>query len=403
MLALKFALRYLFSKKSHSAINIISFICVCGVALTSMALITTMSVFNGFQDLVSSLYSNFDPQVKIKSAKGKTFHAHDSLFLELKQNKDIAVFTEVLEENALFSHKDRQVAARIKGVASNFEQLTNIDSVLVSGEFVLSDSVANYTSVGIGLATQLGINTGFIRPITVYAPMRGIKVNLSNPSNAFKEDWLFISSVFSINQPQYDDQMLITSLDFARNLFQYNDEVTAIELKLNDNIDTDKFISGLKARLGPDFLVLNRYEQQADSFRMMQIEKWVTFLIMSFILLIAAFNIIGSLSMLIIEKQSDMLTLRNLGAGKELICRIFLLEGWLISGFGAVCGILIGVFICLIQQHFGLLTLGNSGMFIVDAYPVKLEFIDVIAVLFIVTVVGFITAWIPVRQLRKKI
>lgn len=403
MLALKFALRYLFSKKSHSAINIISFICVCGVALTSMALITTMSVFNGFQDLVSSLYSNFDPQVKIKSAKGKTFHAHDSLFVELKKNKDIDIYTEVLEENALFSHKDRQVAAKLKGVAQNFEQLTNIDSVLVSGEFVLSDSVANYTSVGIGLATQLGINTGFIRPITVYAPMRGIKVNLSNPSNAFKEDWLFISSVFSINQPQYDDQMLITSLDFARNLFQYNDEVTAIELKLKENIDTDKFISALKSQLGPDFLILNRYEQQADSFRMMQIEKWVTFLIMSFILLIAAFNIIGSLSMLIIEKQSDMLTLRNLGAGKELICRIFLLEGWLISGFGAVCGILIGVFICLIQQHFGLLTLGNSGMFIVDAYPVKLEFVDVIAVLFIVTVVGFITAWIPVRQLRKKI
>ncbi|MGL4805169.1 MAG: FtsX-like permease family protein [Bacteroidales bacterium] len=403
MLALKFALRYLFSKKSHSAINIISFICVCGVALTSMALITTMSVFNGFQDLVSSLYSNFDPQIKIKSAKGKTFHVGESKFIHLRNNKDIAVFTEVLEENALFSHKDRQVAARIKGVADNFEQLTSIDSILVNGEFVLSDSIANYTSVGIGLATQLGINAGFVRPITVYAPMRGVKVNLSNPSNAFKEDWLFISSVFSINQPQYDDQMLITSLDFARNLFQYDDEVTAIELKLKDGVNADKFISNLKHELGADFLVLNRYEQQADSFRMMQIEKWVTFLIMSFILLIAAFNIIGSLSMLMIEKQSDMLTLRNLGASRELICKIFLLEGWLISGFGAVCGILIGVFICLIQQHFGLLTLGNSGMFIVDAYPVKLEFIDVFAVLIIVTVVGFITAWIPVRQLRKKI
>ncbi|MGL5731922.1 MAG: FtsX-like permease family protein, partial [Bacteroidales bacterium] len=392
MLALKFALRYLFSKKSHSAINIISFICVCGVALTSMALITTMSVFNGFQDLVSSLYSNFDPQIKIKSAKGKTFHVGESKFIHLRNNKDIAVFTEVLEENALFSHKDRQVAARIKGVADNFEQLTSIDSILVNGEFVLSDSIANYTSVGIGLATQLGINAGFVRPITVYAPMRGVKVNLSNPSNAFKEDWLFISSVFSINQPQYDDQMLITSLDFARNLFQYDDEVTAIELKLKDGVNADKFISNLKHELGADFLVLNRYEQQADSFRMMQIEKWVTFLIMSFILLIAAFNIIGSLSMLMIEKQSDMLTLRNLGASRELICKIFLLEGWLISGFGAVCGILIGVFICLIQQHFGLLTLGNSGMFIVDAYPVKLEFIDVFAVLIIVTVVGFITA-----------
>lgn len=403
MLALKFALRYLFSKKSHSAINIISFICVCGVAITSMALITTMSVFNGFQDLVTTLYSNFDPQVKIKSAKGKTFHAEDSIFVALKQNKDIAVFTEVLEENALFSHKDRQVAAKIKGVDNNFEQLTNIDSVLVSGEFVLTDSIANYTSVGIGLATQLGINTGFIRPITVYAPMRGVKVNLSNPSNAFKEDWLFISSVFSINQPQYDDQMLITSLSFARNLFQYDDEVTAIELKLNKGVNTDKFIGGLKSQLGKDYIVLNRYEQQADSYRMMQIEKWVTFLIMSFILLIAAFNIIGSLSMLIIEKQSDMITLRNLGADKDLICKIFLLEGWLISGFGAICGIIIGVLICLIQQHFGLLTLGNSGMFIVDAYPVKLEAIDVIAVLSIVTIVGFITAWIPVRQLKKKL
>ncbi|MGL5772734.1 MAG: ABC transporter permease, partial [Bacteroidales bacterium] len=343
------------------------------------------------------------PQIKIKSAKGKTFHVGESKFIHLRSNKDIAVFTEVLEENALFSHKDRQVAARIKGVADNFEQLTSIDSILVNGEFVLSDSIANYTSVGIGLATQLGINAGFVRPITVYAPMRGVKVNLSNPSNAFKEDWLFISSVFSINQPQYDDQMLITSLDFARNLFQYDDEVTAIELKLKDGVNADKFISNLKHELGADFLVLNRYEQQADSFRMMQIEKWVTFLIMSFILLIAAFNIIGSLSMLMIEKQSDMLTLRNLGASRELICKIFLLEGWLISGFGAVCGILIGVFICLIQQHFGLLTLGNSGMFIVDAYPVKLEFIDVFAVLIIVTVVGFITAWIPVRQLRKKI
>lgn len=401
MLALRFALRYLFSKKSHNAINIISIICVCGVAITSMALITTMSVFNGFQDLVSSLYSSFDPQVKIISAKGKTFDPTDSLFLTVQKNPDIAILTEVIEDNALLSYSDRQVTGRIKGVSDNFRQLTKIDSILLSGDFMLEDSIAHYTSVGVGLASQLGINTGFIRPITVYAPKRGVKVNLSNPTSAFNEDYLFISSLFSINQPQYDDQMLITSLDFARTIFEYPTEVTALEIKLKEDVNTDRFIAATQKSLGDKYKVLSQYEQQADSYRMMQIEKWVTFLVLSFILLIAAFNIIGSLSMLILEKKDDMTTLRNLGADRSLIMRIFLIEGWLISATGAIAGILIGILLCWLQQTFGIIKLGTSGMFIVDAYPVKVEFIDVIAVTFIVSVIGFITAWVPVRQLKK--
>ncbi|MGL5317751.1 MAG: FtsX-like permease family protein [Bacteroidales bacterium] len=401
MLAFRFALRYLFSKKSHNAINIISIICVCGVAITSMALISTMSVFNGFQDLVSSLYSSFDPQVKITSTKGKTFDPTDALFLPIRNHPDIAILTEAIEDNALLSYNERQVTGRIKGVSENFRELTKIDSILLSGEFILKDSIVSYASVGVGLASQLGINTGFVRPITIYAPKRGAKVNLSNPTTAFNEDYLFIASLFSINQPQYDDQMIITSIDFARKVFEYPTEVTSLEIKLKEGVNANRFIQETQKKLGDRYRVLSQYEQQADSYRMMQIEKWVTFLVLSFILLIAAFNIIGSLSMLILEKKEDMTTLRNLGADRSLIMQIFLVEGWLISATGAISGILVGIFLCWIQQTFGIIKLGTSGMFIVDAYPVKVELIDVIAVTLVVSVIGFITAWIPVRQLKK--
>lgn len=401
-LALKFALRYLFSKKSHSAINIISMVCVGGVAITSMALICTMSVFNGFEELVSSLYSSFDPQVKVIAAKGKSFELNSASFSALRNHPEVAVFTEVVEENALVSYNERQVSARIKGVSDNFSELTRIDSLLVSGEFNPGDSIADMACLGIGLATQLGVNSGFVRPLLAFAPRRGASVNLTNPQGAFNEELLIIGGIFRVNQPQYDDELILVSLDFARGLFGYDTEVTALELALQANVDANRFIAKIQRELGSDYVVMSRFQQQADSYRMMKIEKWMTVLILSFILMIAAFNIIGSLTMLILEKRADAQTLRNLGADSILIRRIFLFEGWMISGFGAVVGVVVGVVLCLIQQTFGVITLGGSGMFIVDAYPVRLLWSDVFVVLAIVVSMGLLTAWIPVRRMERK-
>ncbi|MGL4993468.1 MAG: FtsX-like permease family protein [Bacteroidales bacterium] len=399
-LALKFALRYLFSKKSHSAINIISMVCVGGVAITSMAIICTMSIFNGFHELVSSLYSSFDPQVKITAAQGKSFTTNTALFDELRASSQVDILTEVLEENALISYNDHQISARLKGVSENFRELTQINSLLVSGEFTPEDSIANMACLGIGIASQLSVNSGFVRPLLVFAPKKGANVSLTNPQGSFNEELLMIGSIFRVNQPQYDDNMIIVSLEFARELFGYEDEVTALELKLKPDVDTDKFITKLKRTLGDSYIIQNQYQQQADSYKMMMIEKWMTFLILSFILMIAAFNIIGSLSMLIIDKKDDIKTLRNIGADNKLIRRIFLIEGWLISGIGALAGITIGIILCLIQQKFGIVSLGSSGMFIVDSYPVKLIWSDILIVVAIVITIGLTTAWIPVRRIE---
>lgn len=399
------AKRYLFSKKSHNAINIISGISVCGVSLATLAMVCTLSVINGFQDMVATFFTVFDPEIKVTAAMGKTFDVNDDRIKQLRSLPEIAVFTETLEDNAMVQYKDRQMMATIKGVQDNFEQLTSIDSVLYGkGEFTLHDEVVDYGVIGVELMSVLGTGVQFVDPLEIYAPRRGEKVNMANPAASFTKEFLFSPGVvFAVNQQKYDASYILTSLDFARKLFHYDTEVSAVELRLKPNQNITSMKSKIADMLGKDFVVRDRYEQQEDIFRIMEIEKLVSYLFLTFILLIACFNVIGSLSMLIIDKKEDVRTLRNLGADDKLISRIFLFEGRMISMFGAVTGIVLGLILCLIQQKFGLISLGGDGNFVVDAYPVSVHWGDVLLIFLTVLIVGFLSVWYPVRYLSKRL
>lgn len=400
------ARRYLFSKKKHNAINIISAISVCGVALATMALVCTLSVFNGFQDTVAELFTVFDPELKVTVAEGKVFDSQDERIRQVRELPEVEVLTETLEENAMVQYKDRQTMAVIKGVQNNFEQLTAIDSILYgAGEFILHDSIVDYGVMGIELVSTLGTGIQFVDPLQVYIPKRGVKVNMANPASSFNSDYLFSpGAVFAVNQQKYDSQYILTSLDFLRRLLDYTTEVSAIELKLKPGVNVSSVKSDIENILGDDFIVKNRYEQQEDVFRIMEIEKLVSYLFLTFILVIACFNVIGSLSMLILDKKEDVLTLRNLGADDRLISRIFLFEGRMISFCGALIGIVLGLILCFIQQKYGLITLGSGGdSFVVDAYPVSVHFWDVILVFVTVSAIGFLSVWYPVRYLSKRL
>ena len=402
------AKRYLFSKKSHNAINVISGVSVCGVALATLALVCTLSVFNGFQDLVTTMFTAFDPELKITAVSGKVFDAQDDRIQSLKQMPEVEVFSESLEDNVMVQYKDRQAMAVIKGVEDNFRQLTAIDSILYGRvEMVLHDEVVAYAIPGIELVSILGTGVRFLDPLEIYAPKRGSKINVASPASSFNSDYLHSSGlVFAVNQQKYDASYILTSLKFARDLFQYDTEVSSIELKLKEGANINKVQGRIASMLGKDFQVLNRYEQQADTYRIMEVEKLISYLFLTFILLIACFNVIGSLSMLIIDKRADVVTLRNLGANDKIIKRIFLLEGCLISFLGALIGVVLGVALCLVQQEFGLISLGSgdsAGAFVVDAYPVNVQLTDVLLVLLTVLVISFFSVQYPVRYLSRRL
>lgn len=401
------ARRYLFSKKSHNAINIISIISVCGVAFTTMALVCTLSVFNGFQDLVASFFTSFDPQLKIIPVEGKVFYKDDPAIRQLRNDKDIALFSECLEDNALAIYRNRQVMVHIKGVGDQFSELTDIDKLLYGdGSFVLHADVLQYGVPGIRLANSLGLGAYFEDPLQIYAPKKVAQINLSNPAASFSQSELYSSGVvFSVNQEKYDNNYILTSIDFARNLFDQPDMVSSIDLKLREGVDVDQAKSRIQLLLGEErFKVLDRYEQQADIFRIMRVEKLIAYIFLTFILLIACFNIIGSVSMLIIDKKDDVRTLRNLGANDNQIIRIFLYEGRMISAMGAVIGLISGLGLCWLQQTYGLIKMGSSeGMFLVDAYPVSVYWGDLLLVFITVLLIGFAALWYPIRYLGRRL
>ena len=398
------ARRYLVSKKSHNAINIISGISVCGVALASLALICTLSVFNGFQEVVASFFTAFDPELKITAVQGKVFSGKEPLVSSLRDWPEIEVYSESVEDNVMVEYKGRQAMAVIKGVEDNFDKLSPIDSILFGrGELILHDEVVSYGIPGIQLISILGTGVKFARPLDIYAPKRGAKVNMANPSTSFIKRKLFSTGlVFSVNQEKYDASYIITSIDFARDLFQYTDEVSSVSLKLRQGADVYKVQRRIRKTLGDGYKVENRYEQQADTYNVMKIEKLISYIFLTFILMIACFNVIGSLSMLIIDKKEDVVTLRNLGASDKQIVRIFLFEGRMISFVGAFAGIVLGLLLCYLQQRFGLIALG-SGAFVVDSYPVSVHLTDVVLVFVTVIVVGFLSVWYPVRYLSKRL
>ena len=381
---------------------------MCGVALATLALVCTLSVFNGFQDLVTTMFTAFDPEIKITAANGKVFDAQDERIQLLKELPEIEVFSESLEDNAMVQYKGRQTMVVIKGIEDNFNQLTAIDSILYGrGDWILHDEVVDYAIPGIELVSVLGTGIRFLDPLEVYAPKRGVKINVANPSTSFESSYLHSSGlVFAVNQQKYDASYILTSLSFARDLFQYKTEVSSIELRLVANADLKKVKNEIRRILGNDFLVLDRYEQQADTYRIMEVEKLISYVFLSFILLIACFNVIGSLSMLIIDKRNDVVTLRNLGADDQLISRVFLFEGYMITFFGALIGVGLGLLLCFIQQEFGLISLGSgssAGAFVVDANPVSVYATDVILVLITVLVTGFLSVFFPVRYLTRRL
>lgn len=400
------ARRYLFSKKSTNAINVISGISVVGVAVASMALVVTLSVFNGFHDMVASFFTQLDPQLKITPAKGKTAASNDSTLMRIRQLDEVAVATDVLEDQALAVYGDRQQMVTIKGVDDNYDKLTHIRQILEGdGDYALHAADMNYGILGLGVAYQLGIGYTYREPLKIYAPRREGQINMANLQDGFVEDELYSPGVlFSIKQGKYDKRYIITAIQFTRNLFDRDGELTSLELRLKPGSNFERVKAKVQEMAGTRFVVRDRYEQQEDTFRIMKVEKLMAYIFLTFILVIACFNIIGSLSMLMIDKRNDVVTLRNLGASDRQIIRIFLFEGRMISAIGAVIGIAIGLLLCLLQQQFGLIGLGSTeGSFVVDAYPVSVHPWDVVVVFFTVLAVGFISVWYPVHYFAKRL
>lgn len=405
-LASTIARRYLFAKKSTNAINIISGISVIGVVVATMALIIVLSVFNGFHDLVASFLTAFDPQIEITPAKGKSAPADDPLLLKIKELPQVDVSTECVEDQALAVFNGRQKMVRIKGVEDNFQYLTNIKSILYGdGEFTLHAADLEYGIPGIRVATDMGLGAYWNGYLKIYAPQREGQLDMMNPESAFAVDSLMATGcVFSVKQAKYDKQYILTSIAFARRLFYRQGEITSLSLRLKPGNDIDKVKDEVKKIVGDKYKVKDRFEQQEDTFRIMQIEKILAYVFLTFILVIACFNIIGSLSMLIIDKKDDVATLRHLGASDSLIQRIFLIEGSLISIVGAFIGTGLGLLICLLQQELGLVKMGSSsGSFVVDAYPLSVHYSDVTIVFFTVIIIGFVSVYYPVRYLTRRL
>ena len=400
------ARRYLFSKKSTHAINVISGISVVGVAVATMALVVTWSVFNGFHDLVASFFTQMDPQLKVTPVKGKTAPADDPILTEIRQMPEVEVATECLEEQALAVYGDRQMMVKIKGVEDNFNQLTHIQEILEGdGDFELHAADLNYGIPGLGVAYQLGLGYTYEHPLRIFAPRREGQLNMANPTEGFVVDELYSPGVvFCMKQGKYDKNYILTSLAFTRHLFDLEGRLSSLELRLKPGSDFERVKGQMEEIAGDKYHVFDRYEQQDDTFRIMKVEKLIAYVFLTFILMIACFNIIGSLSMLIIDKKEDVVTLRNLGAKDHQITRIFLFEGRLISAIGAVLGVLIGLLLCWLQQQYGIVRLGSSeGSFVVDAYPVSVHPWDIVLILFTVMAVGFLSVWYPVRYFSKRL
>jgi lipoprotein-releasing system permease protein len=400
------ARRYLFSKKSTNVINIISGISVVGVAVATMAMVVTLSVFNGFSDLVATLFTAFDPQIELTPKEGKTAPADDPLLTEVRQLPQVAVATESVEDMALAVYGDRQAMVNIKGVEDNFDQLTHIREILYGeGEYELHAANLDYGILGVRLAEQLGTGYHFYEPLKIYAPRREGQVDLTDPSDGFVSEELYSPGVlFSVQQAKYDKNYILTSISFARRIFDQQGMLSSLELRLKPGSDFEAVKAEINRIAGERYYVKDRYEQQDDTFRIMEIEKLIAYVFLTFILMVACFNIIGSLSMLIVDKRDDVVTLRNLGANDRQITQVFLFEGRMISAMGAVVGIIIGLLLCWLQQTFGIIALGSSaGSFIVDAYPVSVHYTDVLIVFFTVIVVGFLSVWYPVRYFSKRL
>ena len=400
------ARRYLFSKKSTHVINVISSISVIGVAVATMALVIVLSVFNGFHDLVASLFTSFDPQLKVVPVEGKTAPSDDPILTQIRLLPEVDVATETVEDQALAIYQGKQAMVKIKGVEDNFSELSHITDILYGdGTYSLHAANLEYGILGIRLAQTMGIGAQWDGYLKIYAPKKEGQLDLSNPGEGFVADSLNSPGVlFSVRQSKYDKNYIVTSIAFARNLFGQQGMLSDLEIRLKEGSNLNAVKAEMQKIAGTKYKVLDRFEQQEDTFKIMSIEKLMAYIFLTFILVVACFNIIGSLSMLIIDKKNDVVTLRNLGANDKQITRGFLFEGRMIAVIGAVIGIGLGLLLCLLQQQYGFVRLGESeGSFIVDAYPVSVHYTDVAIIFVTVIAVGWLAVWYPVRALSKRL
>ncbi len=401
MLAPFIARRYFFSRKSQRVINIISLISIVGVAIGTAALIIVLSVFNGFEGLIKELYNSFDSDLRITINEGKSFTDQEVKLDELKKIAGVKYVVNVIEDNVLVKYRDKQVTATIKGVSDNYIKATGIDSMMTDGRFVLENGDTDFAVVGGAIAynLQMSMNDLFSQ-LEIYAPRR-TATSFTNPEEAFNKRYVSPSGIFAIQQ-EFDSKYIIVPLRFANEIFEYNNQLSAIEIASQPGTDVDELQTKVENILGNKFVVKNRYQQHELIYRIMKSEKWAVFLILTFILVVAAFNVISSLTMLVIDKKKDIAILQSFGTDVNLLRRIFLYDGLLITFTGALIGLLIGFLICLLQQKFGLVQLGNAGSFVIDAYPVRMMLFDFIYVFASVCVIGLLAAWYPSRRLIRE-
>ncbi len=394
------ASRYLVARKSHNAINIISAISVMGVMVGTMALIVILSVFNGFDNLVKSLINSFNPDLKITLVEGKSFIPDEETLRKIRAVPGVLDISLVLEDKALVRYEELQTIAIVKGVSENYGTITGLDSMMVEGTFNVKENPEPHALIGRGISLYLNVRPYSPRQMTIYVPRR-LKQPSLDAERALNRQYISVSGVFSIEQ-DYDTRYILVPLTFARNLFEYSHgEVNILEVKFKNEAGGADIQKAVTAIMGKDFVIQNRYQQNDLFYKTMQTEKWAIFLILIFILVVASFNVIGTLTMLMLEKKKDIITLRNLGADSGLLRRIFLLEGWMISASGAILGAILGLLICWVQMRFGVIKLQGSGTFIIDAYPVLIKFSDVALVLVSVIIIGLIAAWYPIHFLNK--
>jgi lipoprotein-releasing system permease protein len=395
------AKRYLVAKKSHNVINIIASISLAGIAVGTMALIVILSVFNGFDNVVKSLINSFNPDIKVTLVEGKTFVADKTLLDRIKSIKGVMAMTTVLEDKALLRYDERQTIAIVKGVSQEYADVSGIDSMIAEGEFILNISDQPFAIIGKGIDIFLNVILNSPRQMGIYVPKRSGQVSF-DPERAVNRKFLNVSGVFLIEQ-DFDSKYIIVPLAFAQDLFEYPGKLNAIEIKLDPHASLQNIQQQIGLIMGDDFKVQNRYQQNEIFYKTMQMEKWAIFLILVFILIVASFNIIGTLTMLILEKKTDILTLQNMGASRNIINRIFLFEGWLVSIAGAVIGLAAGLLICWLQITFKLIRLQGSGTFIIDAYPVLIKPFDIAVAGIAVIIIGFFAAWFPIRFVTRKL
>ena len=397
--AFHIAWRYLFAKKQFNAIHIITTISSIAVGVVTAAMICVMSVMNGFGTMVEQMFSQFDPDIRITAQNGKSFHLSPETKDQLLALPEVNLLSESIEETALIYFEDKQTPVQLMGVDSVFDSLTDIDNIITDGHFEVYDGAFDRAVLGQLLAWKIGIGARFIHGIQVYAPKRNSKVNMLRPDANFNTETCFIAGIFAVNQQKYDENTMIVDIDFTRRLLEYDStEMTALMVSTQGNIKQAK--RAIAQVLGEGYNIHDRYEQQKDFFRILRVEKLLTSLLLAFILLIATFNGIGALSMLIIDKKNDIRILSHLGANEQLIKHIFLFEGWLVNAIGAIGGVVVGLTICLLQEHFGLLKLGNGVEYVISAYPVAVQGLDILLVIGIVWILSLISVWIPVRRIK---